>query len=92
MAIEAGAFLIDVRTPSEYAEGFIPGATNIDLRTLADNTSLIPTDTQVIVYCKSGWPAALSESILQVLGFSNVKAFPGSYAAWTAAGEPVATP
>ncbi len=91
-AIDAGAFLVDVRSASEYAEGYIPGATNIDLRTLPANLSLIPTDQQVIVYCKSGWRAALSTAVLQVLGYDNVKGFSGSYNAWTAAGEPIATP
>jgi rhodanese-related sulfurtransferase len=91
-AIDAGAFLVDVRSATEYANGYIPGAMNIDLRTLPANLSEIPTDQQVIVYCQSGWRAALSTAVLQVLGYDNVKGFPGSYAAWTAAGEPVATP
>lgn len=90
-AIEAGAFLLDVRTPDEYAEGHIEGAVNIPLRTITANMDQIPTDTQVIVYCKSGFRASLSMPVLGVLGFDNVKAFTGSYAAWVDAGEPVVT-
>lgn len=36
--------LVDVREPSEYRSGHIPGATNIPLRTLARNLSKIPSD------------------------------------------------
>lgn len=90
-AIEAGAFILDIRTEDEYAEGHIEGATNIPLRTLTANREMIPTDVQVIVHCKSGFRAALSVPVLHVLGFDNVKAFTGSYAAWVDAGEPVVT-
>lgn len=91
-AVDAGAYLLDVRSGTEYAEGFIPSATNIGLRTLVDGMSQIPTDQPVIVYCRTGWRAALSVPVLHLLGFENVKAFNGSYTGWTAAGEPVATP
>jgi rhodanese-related sulfurtransferase len=90
-AHEAGAFLLDIRTEGEYAEGYILDATNIPLRTLAANMADIPKDTQVIVYCKSGFRASLSVPVLHVLGFDNVKAFTGSYLAWTEAGEEVTT-
>jgi 3-mercaptopyruvate sulfurtransferase SseA len=45
----------------------------------------------VIVYCESGWRAALSMPALHVLGFDNVRGFTGSHQAWTEAGEPVTT-
>ncbi len=52
---------------------------------------MIPTDVQVVSYCKSGWRAALSLPVLHVLGVDNARGFSGSCAAWTAANEPVAT-
>lgn len=91
-AIEAGAVLLDVRTPEEYAEGYLPGAINVTLREIPNLMAHIPTDSQVIVYCKSGYRASLAIPILHVLGFDTAKAFTGSYLAWTAAGEPVETP
>jgi rhodanese-related sulfurtransferase len=90
-AMESGAFLLDVRTPGEYAEGFIGDAVNVEVHTLAQNLDMIPTDRNVIVYCKSGWRAALGASALQALGYDNVRVFTGSYKAWTAAGEPVSS-
>lgn len=85
-AIEAGAFIIDVRQPSEYAEGHIPGAVNIPLRELVARIDEIPTDTQVIVYCKSGYRAALAGSTLNVVGLDNTRIFPPSWNGWTGAG------
>lgn len=90
-ASDAGASLVDVREAGEYAEGFILDATNVPIRTLATANGEIPTDVTVIAYCASGFRAALSVPVLHVLGFDNAKGFPGSYAAWTEAGEPVTT-
>lgn len=90
-AIEVGAFVLDVRTPDEYAEGHIDGAVNIPLRTITANMDQIPTDVTIIVHCKSGLRAALAMPVLGALGFDNAKAFTGSYAAWVEAGEPVVT-
>lgn len=91
-AVEAGAFLLDVRTAAEYEEGFIPGAVHVNLREIPANLDLIPTDTPVIDYCKSGYRAALAVPVLHVLGFENARAYTGSYNAWTDANEPIETP
>ena len=85
-AISAGAYLIDVREVGEYEEGRIPGAVNIPLRTLLDDPSAIPTDQQVVVYCKSGFRAALANATLHIAGYENVRAFSPSWAGWTEAG------
>lgn len=88
-AIEAGAFLIDVRETGEYSEGHIADAISIPLRTLTQNLDMIPTDRQVFVYCKSGYRAALALSSLRMLGYDNVLVYSPSWLAWTEAGEPV---
>lgn len=90
-AIDAGVFLLDVRTPEEYAAGHLPGAVNVSLRELTDGLDLIPADNAVIVYCGSGHRAALAAPVLHMLGFDNSKVFTGSYKAWTEAGEEVVT-
>lgn len=91
-AVDAGAFLLDIRTQGEYADGFIPGAVNVTLREIPDLMDAIPTDQQVISYCKSGYRCALSIPVLHVLGFDTSKCFTGSWLAWTEAGEPIETP
>lgn len=86
-AMDAGAVVVDVREESEYADGHIPGALDIPIRTLAQNLDKIPKDKPVVVYCASGFRAALSTGALHIMGYSNVRAFPPSYAGWEAAGE-----
>jgi len=88
-AAGAGAFLLDIRTPGEYAEGYIPGAVNVTLREIPDLMDAIPMDQQVISYCKSGYRCALSIPVLHVLGFDTAKCFTGSWLAWVDAGEPI---
>ncbi len=88
-AIGAGAFMLDVREPSEYAEGHVPGAMNVPLRQLAGMLDTIPTDSSVISYCKSGHRQAMSVPMLHVLGIAGAKGFPGSWQAWSAAELPV---
>ena len=90
-AMDAGVFLLDVRTPEEYAAGHLPGAVNVSLRDLTAGLDKIPTDNAVIVYCGSGHRAALAAPVLHMLGYDNTKVFAGSYKAWTAAGEEVVT-
>jgi len=84
-------YLVDVRTPDEYAEGHIPGAVNVPLRTIADNLDQIPTDQSVMVYCSSGHRAAMSLASLDMLGYTNVKSFPPGWKGWSAAEEEVST-
>jgi len=90
-AIDAGVFLLDLRTPEEYEAGHLPGAVNLSLRELTGGLDMIPTDNSVIVYCGSGHRAALAAPVLHMLGFDNSKVFTGSYKAWTDAGEEIVT-
>lgn len=84
-AMDAGALLIDVREPNEFAEGAIPGAINLPLRTVAASLDQIPTDQPVVVYCASGFRAALATSALHLMGYENVRVFPPSYPGWESA-------
>jgi rhodanese-related sulfurtransferase len=89
--IDAGAVVIDVREEGEYAEGHIPGAVNVPIRTLAQNLDKIPADQPVLVYCASGHRAGMAMSSLQALGYDNVRSFPGGWRAWSEAEEEVST-
>ncbi|MGB8689279.1 MAG: rhodanese-like domain-containing protein [Microcoleus sp.] len=81
--------LIDVRQPSEYASGHIPNAINIPLQTLAENLDKIPKYRPVVLYCTSGYRTGMGVMTLEMLGYTNVQAFPPSIQGWKAAGEPL---
>ena len=83
--------IIDVRQESEYAEGHIPGAINIPLRTITQNLDKIPSDAPTVVYCASGLRAGMALATLKMLGYDNVKSFSGGWKAWSGAGAEVST-
>lgn len=81
--------LIDVRQPTEYASGHIPNAINIPLQTLTENLDKIPKNRPVVLYCTTGYRTGMGVMTLQMLGYTNVRAFPPSIQGWKAAGEPL---
>ncbi|HEY0467097.1 MAG TPA: rhodanese-like domain-containing protein [Polyangiaceae bacterium] len=71
--VQAGARLVDVRTPSEFAAGHIPGAVNIPLQQLDSRQSeLQPPHTPVILYCRSGNRSRSATRVLKNAGFAAV--------------------
>ncbi len=53
--IVAGARIIDVRTPAEFADGAYDGAINIPLSVLpARMNELEPKDKPIVLYCETG--------------------------------------
>lgn len=79
-AQEAGATVVDVRTPGEYARGNIPGAINIPLDELRDRLHEVP-DGQLIVHCGVG---IRSHAALFILGERDVLNLDGGYTTWKA--------
>ena len=69
-ASKAGHFLIDVRTPEEFASGHIAGAINIAVDTLDQHLSEVPKDQPVVVYCHSGNRSYVACRILAQYGYS----------------------
>lgn len=69
----AGAALIDVRTPEEYAAGHIPGSRNIPLDRLRTASGSIPDkNTPLFVYCLSGARSRQAVSYLSSAGYTAV--------------------
>ena len=73
--------LIDVRTPEEYAAGYIPTAVNIPVDRIAENPPQISEDTQIILYCRTGVRSARAQNILLDMGFTRITDF-GGYTRW----------
>jgi len=86
-------FIVDVREAKEITDnGFIEGAVNIPIRTLAKNLDKLPAkDQPIVVTCGSGHRSAIGMMALQMLGYANVKSQAGGFNAWKAANLPIAT-
>ncbi len=86
-------FIVDVREAKEIADsGFIEGAVNIPIRTLAKNLDKLPAKNQPIVMtCSSGHRSAIGMMTLQMLGYTSIKSQAGGFNAWKAANLPIAT-
>ena len=86
-----GAFLLDVREPSEFAEVHARNATLIPLGQLQSRLNEIAQykDKPVAVICRSGRRSAHAAEILRGAGFAQVANVEGGTNAWLSAGLPV---
>jgi rhodanese-related sulfurtransferase len=80
--VAAGARLLDVRTPGEFAGGHLPGAVNIPVQDLERRLADVgPTHGEVIVYCRSGHRSSRATDLLRQHGFTKVHNL-GPMTAW----------
>ena len=83
---DSTAFLLDVRRASEYAEGHIPGATQLDVTNEPEFLKGIESfdkDKTIYIYCRSGRRSRIAAEHLINNGF-NVVDLKGGYSAWEA--------
>ncbi|MGW0041779.1 FAD-dependent oxidoreductase [Rhodococcus sp. NPDC003348] len=81
-ALDAGAALVDVRTPEEFAAGSIPGAVNIELDALRGRADELPAG-ELVVTCQVGQRGHTAARILRQLG-RDVRNLDGGYRTWSA--------
>ena len=80
--LDAGATLVDVRTPAEVADGAIPGSVNIPLDELRARRAELP-EGRLIVHCKVGQRGHTAVRLLAQLGREAVN-LDGGYLTWRA--------
>jgi rhodanese-related sulfurtransferase len=85
---KAGAFILDVREPSEWNDAHIAGATLISLGELQSRVNELPKDKEIVVVCRSGNRSAQGRDILLNSGFTQVTSMAGGLNEWKAAGYP----
>jgi rhodanese-related sulfurtransferase len=91
---EPATVLLDIRTPDEFAAGYIDGAANIDFYA-ADFTAqlgALDTGATYVIYCRSGNRTTAALEIFRDLGFTEVHAIAGGIVAWQAAGGALVAP
>jgi phage shock protein E len=69
--VGAGALLVDVRSPGEYAAGHVDGARNIPVDQIGGHADEL-RGHPVIVYCASGVRSAMARRSLQAAGLTEV--------------------
>ncbi|MDV6376549.1 rhodanese-like domain-containing protein [Deinococcus arenicola] len=86
--LDSGAYLLDVRTPAEFAEGHIASAINLPLDQVEARANEVPADRPVYVICRSGNRSAQASAILSKVG-RDVRNVGGGMNDWITAGYPV---
>ena len=73
--VTQGAFLLDVRSPGEFAEGHLAGAVNVPVNELEATLASLPVDRnkEIVVYCRSGLRSSRARTILLKAGYSKVE-------------------
>ena len=82
--------IIDVRTPEEFAEGYIENATNIDFysETFRDELKQLDKNKTYLIYCRSGGRSGSALDIMAELNFREVYNISGGIIAWKTEGLP----
>lgn len=81
--------ILDVRSPSEWSNGHIPGATHLFLPEITEGTGDLKKSEPIVTYCASGYRASIAASLLKKQGFEDVRTIPGSWKAWKAQDLPI---
>ena len=75
---DENAFLLDSRTPGEYARGYAEGFVNIPLDKIRERIGEIPTGKRVYVMCQSGLRSYIACRMIEQLGYQCYN-FSGGY-------------
>lgn len=70
--IKDSAYLVDVRTPQEFAGGSVKGAINIPLDKIESQLSKFKDKNHIIVFCRSGNRSGQAKSFLEKNRYTNV--------------------
>lgn len=84
-------FLLDVRSPGEWENGYIAGAEFAWVDEFLSSMEVMPADldTPIVVYCGSSYRAGIVTVWLRLMGYSDVRNLIGGINAWNAAGLPL---
>jgi NADPH-dependent 2,4-dienoyl-CoA reductase/sulfur reductase-like enzyme/rhodanese-related sulfurtransferase len=81
-AADAGALVVDVRSPDEFARGCIPGAVNLPLDEIRARAAELP-GVPLVVHCQVGQRGHTASRLLSQLG-RDVRNLDGGYRTWLA--------
>ena len=82
--------VVDVREPSEFVTGHVPGAASIPMGELVDRLTEVDRSRPVFVICQAGGRSSAMTDVLRHQGF-DAYSVDGGTAAWISSGHLVAT-
>lgn len=80
--------LVDVRSPSEFAAGHIPGTMNVPMEQVQTRVADLDLTSQVVLVCKSGTRANIARGLL-ASKVPNLSVLEGGTDAWAKVGLPL---
>ncbi|WP_018141199.1 metalloregulator ArsR/SmtB family transcription factor [Thioalkalivibrio sp. ALJ7] len=82
--------LLDVRPPEEFSAGHLAGAVNVPLPELNAFLEDLPTDREVVTYCRGPYCVLAYDAVARMrdAGY-QARRLEGGYPEWAAAGLPV---
>lgn len=88
IAATSSTYVLDVRTPEEFATGHLTNAHNIDVEssTFGDEITKLDKQAAYAVYCHSGRRSAIATAQMEKAGFAHIYNLNGGLSAWSAAG------
>ncbi|MCK5815479.1 MAG: rhodanese-like domain-containing protein [Flavobacteriaceae bacterium] len=88
-ALENDVQLVDVRTPEEYAQGYIKNAMNVNISDpeFLANTVLLDKSKPVYVYCRVGHRSVDALKVLKAAGFIEIYNYSGGFEEWVNKGN-----
>jgi len=89
-----GAVLVDVREPTEYADGVVPDAILVPRGVLESTLPVRVPDpaTPLLIYCAVGQRSLLAAKTLRDMGYTDVASVTGGLTRWKTDGLPWAAP
>ncbi len=70
--VKQGAFLVDVRSPAEFASGNVKGSVNIPLDQIKGQLHQFKGKNHIVVFCKSGMRSSQAKALLERNGVDGV--------------------
>mgnify|MGYP006279025405 CR=1 FL=1 len=83
--LDQNIHIIDIRKPTDYSNGHIPGAVNVGMNQLLDYfmNDINPNSySHIVMVCYTGQSAGFATSILQLLGYDNVYDMKWGMSSW----------
>ena len=85
LAADENAVIIDVRTPTEIAEGYIPNALHLNIQdagSFMQGTEDLDKSKSYYVYCRIGGRSKQACMIMNSIGFVNTYNLMGGFENW----------